>query len=347
MSPRSALTIKTHDACLHMTVDRRLLGLRRLAWVCVLLMLAVTSASAWLRLAQPRPDCFDWPACRSADRPAASAVAPAVLGEPRVLAVVRGIHRAAATLVLVVVMAAAVLALARPPRRPVAGRMALTLLGLALALSVLGIITPGSRAIGVLLGNLLGGLLMLALSWRLATALAGWPGSSPALARWALVGAVLWAAQAALGALSGSGHSDAAPVAHLSLALLAGSCAFGVGWAAREQGRRREGAALWLLTGLQFVLGASAVGSAAAPAMVLLHNIGAALGVALLLGLVRTRATELQGESGAPDRSTLFEVVGVDPLDDIRGSSRDAHIEVDHQTRQLLAVDEHDLRVDA
>jgi len=169
----------------------------------------------------------------------------------------------------------------------VAGRLALALLGLALALSALGIFTPGSRAIGVLLGNLLGGLLMLALSWRLALHLRGAPGSSPVLARWALVGAGLWGAQAALGALSGSGHSDAAPVAHLSLALLAGSCAFGVGWAARLQGRCREGAALWLLTGLQFALGASAVGSAAAPALVLLHNIGAALGLALLLGMAR------------------------------------------------------------
>jgi len=154
-------------------------------------------------------------------------------------------------------------------------------------LSALGIVTPGSRAAGVLLGNLLGGLLMLALSWRLLLHLGGWPGSSRALARWARVGAGLWAVQAALGALSGSGHSDAAPVAHMALALLAGSCALGVGWAARRQGRRREGAGLLALTGLQFLLGAGAAGSAAAPAVVLLHNIGAALGLALLFGLAR------------------------------------------------------------
>ena len=272
-----------------MTVDRRLATLRRLAWACVLLMVVVTSASAWLRLAQPRPDCFDWPACRSADRPPAAMVAPAGLGEPRAMALVRGTHRVAATLVLVVVLAVAVLALVRPPRRPVAGRLALALLGLALALSALGIFTPGSRAIGVLLGNLLGGLLMLALSWRLALQLRGAPGSSPVLARWALLGAGLWGAQAALGALSGSGHGDAAPVAHLSLALFAGSCAIGVGWAAYQQGQRRAGAALCVLAGLQFALGASAVGRAAAPALVLLHNIGAALGLALLLGLAHER----------------------------------------------------------
>jgi len=271
-----------------MTADHHPITLRRLAWTCVLLMLVVTTASAWLRLAQPRPACFDWPACRSADRPTAAAVAPALLGAPGTLTLVRGVHRVAATLMLVVVLGLAMLALARPPRRWAAGRLALALLALALALSALGIITPGSRAAGVLLGNLLGGLLMLGLSWRMATQFAGWPGSSSTLARWALFGAGLWAAQAALGALSGSGQMDVAPVAHMALALLAGSAALGVGWAARVQGRRVEGEGLLVTTGLQFVLAAAAAGSAAAPALVLLHNIGAALGLALLLGLGRS-----------------------------------------------------------
>jgi len=269
------------------TADSRLTWMRRLAWAGVLLMLAVTTASAWLRLAQPRPDCFDWPACRAAERPVAVAVAPAVMGAPGTLAIVRGTHRVTATLMLLVVIAVATLAMAKPPRQRTAGRLALALLALALGLSVLGIVTPGSRAVGVLLGNLLGGLLMLGLSWRLATQLAGWPISSPRLARWALPGAALWLTQAAFGALSGSGRMPAAPVAHMALALLAGSCALGVGWAARAQGQRVEGTALLSLTGLQFVLAAAAAGSAAAPAWVLLHNLGAAIGLALLLGLVR------------------------------------------------------------
>lgn len=269
------------------TADRRLTTLRRLAWACVLLMLVVTTASAWLRLAQPRPACFDWPACRSADRPSAGAVAPALMGAPGTLAVVRGTHRATATLVLLVVIAVAALALAKPPRHWAAGRIALALVVLALALSVLGIVTPGSRAAGVLLGNLLGGLLMLGLSWRLATRLAGWSEASPKLRGWALLGAVLWMAQAALGALSGNGHWHAAPVAHMALALLAGSCSLGVGLAARAQGRRVEGTGLLSMTGLQFALAAAAAGSAATPAWVLLHNIGAALGLALMLGLDR------------------------------------------------------------
>lgn len=72
------------------------------------------------------------------------------------LALVRATHRGAATAVLLLVLALAVLSLARTPRRPAAGRLALALLVLALGLSVLGIVTPGSRAAGVLLGNLLG-----------------------------------------------------------------------------------------------------------------------------------------------------------------------------------------------
>ena len=165
-----------------------------------------------------------------------------MLGAPATLALVRGTHRASATLVLLVVIAVAALTLAKPPRRWAA---------------------------------------------RLATQLAGWPEASPALRRWARLGAALWMAQAALGALSGSGHWSAAPVAHMALALVAGSCSFGVGLAARQQGRRVEGTGLLSMTGLQFALAAVAAGSAAAPAWVLLHNIGAALGLALMLGLGR------------------------------------------------------------
>ena len=71
------------------------------------------------------------------------------------------------------------------------------------------------------------------------------------------------------------------------LALVAGSCSLGVGMAARRQGHRVDGTSLLSLTGLQFALAAAAAGSAAAPAWVLLHNIGAALGLALMLGLGR------------------------------------------------------------
>lgn len=275
-----------------MTPDRRLHTLRHLALACVLLMLAVTTASAWLRLAQPRPACADWPACRLAGRPTAATVAPQQLGAPQLMALVRGTHRVAASAVLLVVIAMAALAWVRAPRYRFAGCVALVLLGLALGLAVLGIVTPGSRSAAVLLGNLGGGLLMLALSWRLLLELRGAPRTSRGLARAALGAAAVWAVQAALGALSGAGQMGtslmaAAPLAHVSVALVALTLALGVAWVAHRQGLRAEGLALLCLSVLQFLLGASAAGMAAMPAVVLLHNIGAALGLALLAGLVR------------------------------------------------------------
>lgn len=256
--------------------------LRRLGWACVLLMLVVTTASAWLRLAQPRPACHDWPGCRDAARPAL-ATAPAAT--PALLALTRGTHRVAASTALVVVLALVALAWSRRPRSGMVAGHALALLALALGLALLGIVTPGSRAPAVLLGNLLGGLLMLALAWRLLRCLQGAPALSRPLAGAALAGTLLWTAQAALGALAGAGSNATAPVAHLALALLALPLAVGVGWSARRQRRGAEGSALMVLAALQGLLGAAGAAQAAAPALVLLHNLVAATGLALLCGL--------------------------------------------------------------
>jgi len=268
-----------------MDIDRRRRLMRRLAWTCVLLMLVVTSASAWLRLAQPRPACADWPSCRSPDRPAMRVARPAVMGDRATLALVRGAHRAAATAVLLAVLALAWLALAWRPRQRAEAALAVALLTFALALSVLGIVTPGSRAAGVLLGNLLGGLAMLGLAWSLARRLQAGPARDVPLAWAAAAGTVLWTAQAALGALAGSRLAEAAPNGHLALALLAAPWAFGVGWWARRRGWHLEGAVLMAAAVGQVVLGRAAAAWAAAPAAVLAHNLVAGLGLALLLGL--------------------------------------------------------------
>lgn len=255
--------------------------LRRLCWTCVLLLLVVTTASAWLRLAQPRPACHDWPGCREAGRPQDSVPAA---GAPGLLTLTRGTHRVAASTVLVMIGALLVLAWRRP-RDGVAAAHALTLLVLALGLALLGIVTPGSRAAAVLLGNLLGGLLMLALAWRLLRGLQGAPAVSGPLAAAALAGLLVWLVQAALGAAAGGGLTAAPPVAHVALALVALPLAFGVGWSARRQRRGAEGGALMMLALLQGLLGAAGAANAAAPALVLLHNVGAAIGLALLCGL--------------------------------------------------------------
>ena len=279
-------------------------AMRRLAWACALLMVVVVAASAWLRLAQPRPACAYWPTCRIAAGAQEAAVAPAGfpaspgaasagVASPGVIGATRAVHRVAASIVLPTVLVLAVLALMPGQRRHRAAGLALALLGLAIGLALLGIVTPGSRAPPVLLGNMLGGLLMLGLAWRLVRRLGAAPAVGRSLACRSMLGAGLLMAQAALGVLSGAGigadtgaDTGAVPaVAHVALAFVAVSWMIGVGNAARRQGREAEGTALVALAVAQLILGTVAFLSAAQPVLVLAHNMVAALGLALLLGL--------------------------------------------------------------
>lgn len=266
--------------------------MRRLAWACVLLMAAVVAASAWLRLAQPRPPCDYWPACRFASGPApssgpASSVSarPGILASPGVIGATRAVHRVAASIVLPITLALAVLALTRGRRRHRAAGLALALLGLAVGLALLGVVTPGSRAPPVLLGNMLGGLLMLGLAWRLVRRLGTAPAVGRSLARGAAAGAGVLIAQAALGVLSGAGIGAVPAVAHVALAFVSVAWMTGVGHAARRQGRATEGRALVALAVTQVFLGTAAFLSAAQSVLVLAHDLVAAAGLALLLGL--------------------------------------------------------------
>lgn len=274
--------------------DPRDRTLGRLAWAAVLLMAVVVLASAWLRLAQPRPPCPDWPGCRVA-MPAAGPVAAA--GPAALLPLARAAHRGTASALLLVAIALTVLAWRRRAGDPATPAHALALLLLALALAALGVVTPGSRAAPVLLGNQLGGLLLLALAWRLLRRLRhrvsggrpaarALPQPGAGLARWlAAGGALAWLAQAGAGALSGTAQHAAAPVVHLALALVALPLAVAAGWAARQQGRRAEGLALLWLAALQALLGAVSAGGDAAAPLVLAHAAAAAGGIALLAGL--------------------------------------------------------------
>jgi heme A synthase len=203
------------------------------------------------------------------------------------MSAVRAIHRISASTVLVLAAVMGLMARGPAPRLHAAGRSALLLLALALGLSALGIVTPGSRAGGVLLGNLLGGFLMLAVSWSLVLRLK----TPPALQEspWLRVGAgaavLLWLVQAALGALSGAGGHAAASWLHVLLGMVAAAGALALGALAYRRGRRGPGMALMLLATLQPMLGAAAAILLAPPALVLIHNASAALGLALLLGL--------------------------------------------------------------
>lgn len=262
--------------------------LRRLALACVLLMLVVVMASAWLRLAQPRPGCLDWPGCRDAFHPALPDTVGPWLGHPHTLTAVRAMHRVAASALLPVLAVMAWLALARRPHQAVVGRRALAMLGLALVLAALGIVTPGARSPAVLLGNLLGGQLLLALAWSTLRGLRSMNLPLPTTARWARWGAALWLLQSALGALSGAGYGQAAAVTHLLLLMPALLWAGVLGVVARRQGCA-DARVLLAVVVVQMALGAAAVALAAPPALVQLHNASAALGLAVMFGLGHAR----------------------------------------------------------
>lgn len=265
----------------------------------LVLMACVVSASAWLRLAQARVDCVAWPACRGTTAQAAAhaALAP-VRADPRLGAAatlerVRGLHRVVATLALLGVVALVVALWRERVRRPALLRPALALLGLALFLSALGVVTPGSRATTVLLGNLLGGYGMLALAAALLARLVLARPVSPGLARRAAWAAAVWWTMAALGAISGAGGAHLAPPLHLALALVALPLAARVAWTALAEPQpmaRALGLVLAALVPLQFVLGALAADQAAPPGWVLLHNATAAWAGAALLALAAARA---------------------------------------------------------
>ena len=60
--------------------DRRWLLLRRMAWLCTVLMLATISLSAFMRLSQAGLGCADWPACYAQNLRAVQQGEPAPTG---------------------------------------------------------------------------------------------------------------------------------------------------------------------------------------------------------------------------------------------------------------------------
>ena len=180
--------------------DPSLRWLRRLAWLCAALVLAITSLSASLRLAKAGIGCAPWPACYGVAQQAL--LAPAAADEAAqapasaTLDTVRSAHRvlAVATLFLILVMGA----VCRHARRERGQWWAL--LAVTLFLAGLGPWSARSALPAVALGNLLGGFAMLVLSVRLA-APRRWA-VTPSLRAWLWVAAVALLAQIVLGGLA-------------------------------------------------------------------------------------------------------------------------------------------------
>lgn len=271
--------------------DPRLSQLRKLAWALAVLVLAITSLSAFIRLSRAGLGCEPWPQCY-AQRAAMTPQALDALDSPAVTTA-RVAHRVVATVALLLVIFLLVKTLGQQPalRRP--GRIVLGLLALALFLAVLGRMAGPSRAAFVGVGNLLAGLGMFALSVRLVQ-VTGSPSPAATLRRsWTFAAVALLLLQIALGGLvSVTQLSDRCGEAALcqwhrgtALAVLALLVPLGV--VALRRGARAPGGTLVLLALAQAALGLAMLRVSAVPlALGLAHNVLAGLLLAALVALL-------------------------------------------------------------
>ena len=306
----------------------RLRLLRRMALLCVALVLVITSLSAFLRLTQAGLGCADWPQCYGRALAAQQHGAPPAADEARATALARLAHRLVASAALLLIVVMAMTCLATRPAWWRAGRLALALLALALLLALLGRFSSGARVPAVAIGNLLGGFLMLALAWLLVRDTAPQAAAAPPLRALARLGIVLLLVQIALGGLVSAGLAgracaellgctttglpwqaldpwrepllDAARPGHVAGALLQQVHRLGavlvvglllpLGLVAWRRGPRRTGAVLLGLLALQLALGVGLVVHDLPLALALGHNLVAALLLATLFDLARTPA---------------------------------------------------------
>nr|HET7860720.1 COX15/CtaA family protein [Caldimonas sp.] len=191
--------------------DRLARLLRRVALGLVVLLLAVSTLSAFLRVSRAGLGCADWPACygRALVAQQRGEAAPAE-GEPVLIA--RLAHRVAASVALVLILLMLAIALAQRPRARSAVAMTALLLVLAVALAVLGRWSSAARIPAVTIGNLVGGFVMIALAWQLARAPSsadhGQPTTALRAAFAVAFGALL--VQVALGGLVSAGYAGLA-----------------------------------------------------------------------------------------------------------------------------------------
>lgn len=295
-----------------------------MALLCAALILAITSLSAFIRLSRAGLGCEPWPQCygqslREAPQGTAQPVAGPVAGP---VAAARLAHRVVAVAALLLIIMTVMTTLSSAPKLWHEGRMALGLLALALFLAVLGRWTADARVPAVVLGNLLAGFAMFALSCRLVLSTSARPATLPAPKGWVwLAGAVL-VAQIALGGWVSTGHAglscpeltrcdpsvgtwqalnpwrasvfDSADPTnpagalvhflHRAGSLLALAVLLPLGVVAWRRGRR-AGAVLVLLLVVQVALGALLVLGALPLSLALAHNLVAALLLAVLVNL--------------------------------------------------------------
>ena len=261
--------------------------MRGMVLAALLLVLVTTTTSAYIRLSQAGFGCADWPACY--DRSVAIPAVGQLMPEPSALFWARALHRLAASstgiLLLLIVF------LGWNELRYGAARLAaVATVALAGFLAWLGLLTP-SHLPAVTVGNLLGGMTMLALLWWLHQGGRG-TGAGRTLNRLALAALVL---QIALGGMIGARH------AVLSCVTLP-ACASGW-WPDSVD---------WRLFNPFFALSESDMQSAAREALIMSHRYGAVL-VATILCALGVKAIR-RGARGAAKGWLLLGLLGLQLL---------------------------------
>jgi cytochrome c oxidase assembly protein subunit 15 len=172
-----------------------------LVFIAIVLVMAVVVLSAWLRLSGSGLGCADWPACYALIEPKADG-AESLAAAHLVPAGASLTHRLVGSLLGVLVLAITAIAVRRRGEPGQSLWLALAVLGLTVFLSVLGYKTPSPLRPAVALGNLLGGMAMLALLWWMgqrSVSSGTVEASARALRPWALAGALVVFLQIALG----------------------------------------------------------------------------------------------------------------------------------------------------
>jgi cytochrome c oxidase assembly protein subunit 15 len=175
-------------------------SLRKVALACAVLVLAITSLSAFLRLSASGLGCEPWPQCygQSLRDRQQGVVTPAT----GIVTAARISHRIAAVAALLLIIVMVMNTWSKTPVLRREGTMVLGLLFLALFLAILGRWTANAKVPAVVLGNLVGGFAMFALSCRLVESLSPGPvATSATVSRWTWAGLALLVTQVALGGM--------------------------------------------------------------------------------------------------------------------------------------------------
>ncbi|MFA7267979.1 MAG: COX15/CtaA family protein [Sterolibacterium sp.] len=194
---------------------RRQVLLKNMATLCAVLILTITSISAYIRLSNAGLGCATWPQCYGRNLRQAQEGIAAQSHESVVTVGARMVHRVVAVAALLLIIIMSLTCFSAKPVLWHAGWLTLALLALSLLLALLGRWSGGARIPAVAIGNLIGGFAMLVLCWRLHRQLDARPSSPsvsilPGTAWWRVgvwISAAILLCEVALGGLVSTSYS--------------------------------------------------------------------------------------------------------------------------------------------